>query len=145
MRLAAAILWGLASLMWLPWAAVAVRFVVDLASGTPFSRSQFLNSALAPVWPRTSWLDWHIVSWVPLFALAAFGLAYAGWRLFWWERDWQRGYSGWLVSLSILVPPVALILLYRDARRRFRQRNAELQAAADEARERLEVSQNPNV
>jgi hypothetical protein len=38
----------------------------------------------------------------------------------------------------MLIPLAAPLLLYRDARRRFRQRNAGLHAAVEDAAERLD-------
>jgi len=132
MRLLTAFLWSAATLMWIPWFAVLVRFMVDLANGTAWADSQYLNPALIFVWPLRGWLHWGIVSWVPLVGVLAMLVVYIGWRFFWWEQDWRSSYSTSTVALSILVPPLALILLYRDARRRFTLRNAELREAAHE-------------
>jgi hypothetical protein len=137
MRLAVAILWSLATLMWLPWFAVLVRFIVDLASGTPFAVSEYLNPALIGIWPVRGWASWGIVSWVPILGASSMLMTYIGWRFFWWWDDWKVSYPTLPVVLSVLIPPLALILLYRDARRRFAQRNAELQQAVDDARESL--------
>ena len=138
MRLLVAILWSLATLLWLPWFAVLVRFLIDLALGVPPAQSAYLNPALIWVWPVRGWTAWGVVSWLPLMGLLAMALAYVGWRFFWWADDWRVTYRTPSVALSTLIPPLALTLLYRDARRRFRERNADLERATVDAIERLE-------
>ncbi|MDQ3023990.1 MAG: hypothetical protein M3R04_06370, partial [bacterium] len=130
-----AILWSLCTLMWLPWFAVLVRFIVDLISGTPWSNSEYLGSALIAVWPERGWLSWEVVSYSPLLGVLAMLLTYLGWRIFWWERDWRPSYPATTVAAGVLIPPLSLLLLYLDARRRFRERNVSLQQAVDEALE----------
>jgi hypothetical protein len=140
MRLAVAILWCIAAVIWLPWFALLVRLAVDVISGVPITYSEYLNPALVPVWPTYGWLHWSIVSWWPILALLAMALVYTGWRFLWWEQDWQRTHSTAAVALSVAVPPLAPIILYRDARRRFIQRNMNLQETVHSDVEALDDS-----
>jgi hypothetical protein len=138
MRLLAAFLWFVGTVLWLPWFAVVVRLAIDLFSGVPLSSSEYLNPAFIFIWPILGWTHWGIVSWWPAMALSAMAVTYLGWRFFWWEQDWRKTYSGPIVLFTILVPPCALWLLYRDARNRFLLRNSDLQHAVDEALEAIE-------
>ena len=124
--------------MWLPWLAVVIRLTVDLAMGVSLTSSEFFTQAFVPFWPVHSWYVWRVFSWLPLLPLISAALVYAGWRLFWWADDWVPSYRTPTVVLSMLVPPVAPFVLYGDARRRFRQRNAKLQDAVDDAQGRID-------
>src|SRR5688500_19771911 len=88
-RLLVASLWSVATLLWLPWFAVFVRFLIDVAQGVPPARSDFLNPALVWIWPVRGWTAWGVVSWFPLMFVIALLLTYVGWRFFWWEQDWR--------------------------------------------------------
>src|SRR4051812_15888113 len=124
--------------MWLPWFAVFVRLIVDLSMGIPVADSEYFSPALVPAWPTLGWLRWSMVSWLPIVALLAMLLVYVGWRFFWWADDWVPSYRTLQVVATILVPPLALLLLYRDTRARFARRNRSLQNEVDNALDRAE-------
>jgi hypothetical protein len=136
-RLLATILWCLAALCWLPWALLVVRLSIDVALGTPLSASPYLWPAFVGFWPLHGWLDWGVVSWWPLAALAGVGLSALGWRLYWLDQDGVMTRPPHVVVLSILVPLLAPFIMYGDARRRYSDKEAELEAEAQDARERL--------
>jgi small-conductance mechanosensitive channel len=118
-----------------------VAAVAAAAAGTPLSYSEYLNPALVPVWPTMGWLRWSILSWWPILALLAMALTYLGWRLFWFAQDWVPSHTRAQVAASVLVPPLALVLAYRDARLRHLRSNARLELDVEEAR--AEVNSGP--
>lgn len=135
-RLVVTILWCLAALLWLPWALLAVRLIIDLALGTPWNESGFVQPVLMGLWPRYGWLDWRIASWFPIAALLGMGLSYAGWRLYWWNEDGISTRPPLTVALSIIFPVAAPFVMWRDAVNRHRGREAALASAVDDARQR---------
>jgi hypothetical protein len=154
-RLITTLLWLLAALLWAPWALLVLRWLLDLALvATPLGHSFAASSFTGPVldlllvqfrWPE--WYNGHLVggyfiarigSLYPWCALAACGLTALGWRLYWINEEGLIDASAGLVALSILVPPVAPLLMYRDARRRFLRAERELAAARLDAQRRLE-------
>lgn len=137
MRLITGILWTIATLLWLPWFTALVRFLVDLVMGVAPTESAFINPALVSLWPVRGWTAWGIVSWAPVAGIVGMLLTYTGWRFFWWADDWRVTYRTPAVVATVLAPPAALVLLYRDARARFRRMNSRLRAAADESLEEL--------
>lgn len=137
MRLIITILWCVATVCWLPWFALLVRLLVDLGSGRSWDQTYFTVPALIGIWPKYGWLDWRIVSLWPLAALAGMALSAIGWRLYWREQDGLLTRPAWLVTCSIVVPPLAPLVMLADARRRHLARNAALEEAVSDARERL--------
>jgi hypothetical protein len=136
-RLVVAFLWSFAAILWLPWCATFVRLLIDLATGVPLLSSDYFTQAFVPFWP-VRWYLWHVFSWLPVLPLLTAGLVYIGWRYFWWADDWVPSYRTPTVVLTMLVPPVAPFLLFRDARLRFHRRNAKLQVAVDDALDRID-------
>lgn len=137
MRVAPIVLWILASILWLPWALLLVRLLADLALGTAASQSPYLAPALQPIAPSYGWRGWHITSGFPILALLAFGLSATAWRIQWLLRDGLLRRTAFQRGASILVPPLALLFAWRDARAEHLEHNAELQADAEEASDRL--------
>jgi hypothetical protein len=138
MRLLITLLWCLAALLWLPWALMALRWLIDIALGATWDRSGYFTHVVMGLWPRYGWLrPWAVVSWWPVLATAAVALSAAGWRLYWVEQSGILTRPGWLVGLSIAVPPLAPCLMYGDARRRFLEREAALQEQVLDATDRL--------
>jgi hypothetical protein len=135
-RLIVTITWCLAALLWTPWALIALRLLVELALGTPFSQSAYVAPALMGLWPSYSWWSWHVVSWYPICALLGIGLSAAGWRLYWWNEDGISTRPAQVVALSILCPLLAPCIMWRDARARHQARQAGLQAAVADAQQR---------
>ena len=78
-RLIVTLLWCLAAICWLPWAALAVRLGIDLLLGTPWEQSYFVKPVLVALWPKAGLLGpWGIVSVWPLGALAGVTLSAVG-------------------------------------------------------------------
>lgn len=137
MRLIVTIVWCLAALLWLPWALFALRWLIDIALGAQWDQSNYFIPVCMGLWPRYGWLrPWGIVSWWPVLAFCAALLTAAGWRFYWLEQDGVLTRPGWLVGLSIIVPPIAPFLMLGDARRRYEQHEAELEAQVQDAQER---------
>lgn len=136
MRLIVTIAWCLAALLWTPWLLLLVRLAVDLALGTPLSQSSFTAPVLMGLWPGYSWLSWRIVSWYPVSAVLGMVIAALGWRLYWWAEDYSLTRPVWLVVLSICCPLLCPFIMWRDARRRHLERQASLETAVDDARQR---------
>ena len=137
MRLVITIIWCLAALCWLPWALIFLRWLIDLALGASIAGSYFTRPALLGIWPVYGWLrPWAIVSVWPLCALLGMALSAVGWRIYWREQDGRLTRPASLVALSIILPPIAPLIMYQDARRRYAQREADLEGAVEDARER---------
>lgn len=144
MRLIVTILWLIAALCWLPWFAMVLALLVDIARGTPWDYSNYVPNALMGIWPQiglnllapTTWLRWQIISVYPVCAFVAVLLSAGGWRIYWREQDGVLTRPAWLVGLSIAVPVVAPFLMWGDARRRYLGKEAELETAVQEARRR---------
>ena len=151
MRLIVTILWIVAAVCWLPWFALAIRLIVDIAAGTPWDYSNFVRPALMGIWPDIGlglWplerlARWRIVSLYPVSAFIGVVLVAAGWRVYWREQDGLLTRPAWLVTLSILVPPLAPLLMWGDARRRHLARETQLEADVREARERIRTADGP--
>jgi hypothetical protein len=137
-RLIVTLAWCLAALIWLPWALFALRWVIDIALGAQWDQSSYFTHVCMGLWPRHGWLrPWSVVSWWPVLAAAAVALTAGGWRAYWLEQEGILSRPGWLVALSIIFPPLAPGLMLSDALRRYRAREAELDAEVLDARERL--------
>jgi hypothetical protein len=137
-RLIVTIVWCLAALIWLPWALFALRWLIDIALGATWDQSAYFPNVWMGLWPLNGWLrPWSIVSWWPVLATLALALTEAGWRLYRREQEGMLARPGWQISLSILVPPLAPFLMLGDARRRYWQREAELEAEVLDAKQRL--------
>jgi MFS family permease len=137
-RLFIAILWLLSSVMWLPWFALLIRLLVDVAMGASFTGSDYFVPTLMGPWPLRGWLaPWQVVSWYPVSAVTAMALTAFGWRLYWREQDFRLTRPVGLVVFSILVPPIAPLLLLGDVKRRFRIVNSELDGEVEDARQRI--------
>jgi len=143
-RLLVTSLWILAAVCWLPWLALALRFAVGLALG---DQADYFPLAFMGVWPGLNmglWpvsrlLLWRIVSWYPICACLGMALAAVGWRVYWREQDGILTRPAWLVALSIIVPPVAPFVMWADARRRYLQKEAELDNEVRDARDRIGI------
>jgi hypothetical protein len=155
MRLATTIFWLIGTLLWLPWALLVLRLALDLALlATPWGHS-WNNSAYAgPVadmllvqfrWPDL--VGWHLAggyfiarvgSLYPWCALAGCALTALGWRLYWINEEGLLNYGPGAIAASILLPPLAPLMMYRDARRRYFQSEAQLAAARVDAQRRME-------
>ena len=138
MRLVVTLLWCIAAVIWLPWALFKLRWLIDIAQGTPWDRSVYFPYVFMGLWPRYGWLRaWGVVSWWPVGALCGIALSAAGWRLYWLDQEGILTRPGWSVGLSIAVPPLAPFIMWADARRRHMQREALLESEVDDARARL--------
>lgn len=145
MRLIVTVLWIVAAVCWLPWFALLVRLIIDIAGGTPWDYSNFVRPALMGIWPQIGlglWplerlTRWQIVSLYPVCAFLGVALVAAGWRIYWREQDGRLTRPAGLVALSIIVPPLAPFLMWGDARRRHRERETALEAGVQDARDRL--------
>ena len=138
MRLIVTILWLLATLCWLPWLFLLGRLIVDLASGTHWSQSYYVDYVIGGVWPTYGILaPWSIVSVWPLGALAGMALSAAGWRIYWREQDCILTRPAWLVGLSIAIPAIAPLIMLADARRRHLNQNVELDRHILDAQQRI--------
>jgi hypothetical protein len=132
------IMWCLAALLWLPWALFAVRWGVDIAQGTPWDQSAYFQPVCMGIWPVHGWLrPWGIASWWPVLAFSAALTTAGGWRIYWLEQQGILSRPGWVVALSILLPPVSPFIMYCDARKRFAEREVELEAGVLDARHRI--------
>lgn len=155
MRLIVTALWIFAALLWLPWAVLALRLGLDLAlAATPYGHSWDLSPYVGPVlnglylhwrWPQWDGFVPHggyfaasLGSLYPWSALAGCALAALGWRLYWLGEEARLRHGAVPIGLSIACPPLAVWLMYGDARRRYFA--AERQLAADrlDAMHRLE-------
>lgn len=141
MRIAPLVLWTLASIIWLPWALLLLRLLVDLVQGTPLTRSSFFEPVLMPIGPSYGWSGWHLVSGFPIAALLGFALSALAWKLSWVLRDGLLRHGAAHIFISVLLPPLALYFAWQDARAELLERNAELEAAAAEALERFSAGQ----
>ena len=138
------ILWLIAALCWLPWFALVIALVVSIIGGTPWDQSNYLQPALMGIWPRIgldpmaplTWLRWQIISVYPVCAFIGVALSAAGWRIYWREQDGILTRPARLVALSIIVPPVAPVLMWLDARQRWVDREVKLELDVVDARER---------
>jgi hypothetical protein len=139
------ILWLCAALMWLPWFALVLRYLLDIALGADPRYSDFLKPAFVGLWPKVGFgiwppvqlLYWKVVSWFPVTAVLAMAVVLLGWRIYYIERGFLLTRTrGWLL-LSTLVPPVAPFLAWFDARLWHDAREEELEAEVQDARERL--------
>ncbi|HES58055.1 MAG TPA: hypothetical protein ENO21_01340 [Firmicutes bacterium] len=146
MRLAVTIIWLVAALCWLPWALILLRFILDLALGTSWGESVYLQPALIGLWPGAAfswwppsgWIYWRVVSVWPLAALAGCALSAFGWRVYWQEQYGVLTRPAWLVTLSIIAPILAPFIMWGDARRRHWEREARLERNVREAREKVQ-------
>lgn len=144
MRLLVTGLWILGALCWLPWFALALRFLLGLALG---DQADYFGVAFMGIWPGLNmglWplsrlLLWRIVSWYPICAWLGMALAAVGWRIYWREQDGILTRPAWLVGLSIIVPPVAPFIMWADARRRHNNKEAELEYEVRDARDRIGI------
>lgn len=140
MRLIVTLMWCLAAICWLPWAALAVRLAVDLLQGTPWEQSYFVKPVLVALWPKAGWLQpWSITSVWPLAALAGMALSAAGWRIYWIEQQGVLTRGAFIVALSIIIPALAPLVMLADARRRHSRHEAELEAEVADARQRVDA------
>jgi hypothetical protein len=138
-RLIVTILWCLAALLWLPWALLILRLLIELASGTPWNASFYLKPALVICWPvHGIFGPWQLVSLWPVAALCACGMSALGWRLYWLDQDGIMPRSARMVGWSIVVPLLAPFIMYHDAKRRHIEREYELESAVEEARDQAE-------
>lgn len=143
MRLLITLVWCVAALCWLPWFAVLLRLLLALMGWGDWQ--DYLRPALVGLypaigfgwWPPTRWLAWSLASLYPVAALIGIALSALGWRVYRWEQDGILSRPGWLVGLSIIVPPLAPLIMWADARRRYRLKEADLQGEVDDARARL--------
>jgi len=147
--------WLLAAVLWLPWALLALRLGLDLALvatpwGHTFAHSPYAGAVFDALlvqfrWPE--WYHWHLAggffnarigSLYPWCALAGCVLTALGWRLYWINEEGLLSASRGQIAASIILPPLASFIMYRDARQRYLR--AERQLAADrlDAQRRLE-------
>ena len=134
MRLAITILWCLGALFWLPWLLMLLRYIVDLALGTAWNESDYLVYVLGGVRPQYRVLGpWTIASFIPLGALFGSLLTALGWRLYWQDVEGMVTRPAWFIWLSILVPPLAPLVMWRDARARYLRKESELAADVGDA------------
>lgn len=157
MRLITTALWLLASLLWLPWALLALRLLLDLAlAATPYGHGWSTSPYASPVldaivvqsrlpqldgWrPAGGYFTAHIGSMFPWCALAGCLLTALGWRIYWLGEEGRLRHGPLPVALSTLCPPLATWLMYGDARRRYFTAERKLAADRLDALHRLERS-----
>jgi hypothetical protein len=128
-RLLITAMWILGAILWLPWFALVIRLLVDVAGGTPLLQSDFINPALVGPWPTLGWGVWQVVSWYPVSAVLGMALVAVGWRIYWREQDFRLTRSPGIVALSIALPVVAPFIMLGDARRRQQQIDRRLSAS----------------
>lgn len=155
MRLITTALWLLASLLWLPWALLALRLLLDLALfATPYGHSWSSSPYLAPVcealiiafrWPQWDGLrpygGYLVLRAGSVFvwcALAGCALGALGWRLYWLAEEGRLRHGSLPIVISSLCPPLAVWLMYGDARRRYYAAERKLAADRIDAQHRLE-------
>ena len=138
MRLIVTILWCLAALLWLPWALMFLRLIFDLATGTAWGQSFYVAPVFIGIWPvHGLFRPWEIVSWWPLSSLTGMLLSAAGWRIYWFDQDGIMTRPPTVIFLSIVLPVLAPFIMYGDARRRYIERELELDGSVNEAVEQL--------
>jgi hypothetical protein len=125
-RLAVTVVWSVAALCWLPWFALLMAFAVEQATGVGLARSRYFETVFIGLWPVHGWLIWGVVSMYPVAAFCGMALTAIGWRLYWLSEQSVLWHGAGGILLSILMPPLALIFMYRDAKRRHRESNREL-------------------
>jgi hypothetical protein len=135
-------MWILAAVCWLPWFVLALRFLIGLMLGDHADYFPFAFMGVWPglnlgIWPLDRLLHWRIVSWYPVSAWIGAIITAIGWRIYWREQDGILTRPGWLVVLSIAVPPIAPLIMWADARRRHRLKEAQLDRNVVDARDRI--------
>jgi len=135
-------MWILAAVCWLPWFAMLVRYLAGIALGDQAEYFRLVFMGVWPglnmgLWPLERLFYWQIVSWYPVSAVIGMALSAIGWRIYWREQDGILTRPAGLVVLSILVPLVAPFLMWGDARRRHRTKEAELDVNVVDARDRI--------
>jgi hypothetical protein len=149
------LLWLAAAASWLPWALIAARLLADLALGlfTPAGHSWSQSPFVAPVcdalvlqfgWPHWEgghfvggWLTARVGSIFPWLAFMGCTLVAAGWRLLWLAEEGRLRYGPPAIAASILLPPLAAVLIFRDSRWRYEAAEARLETDRQEALSRL--------
>ncbi len=140
MRLIVTILWGIAALCWLPWSFLLIRFLVDIAMGTPLMESSYLPLLVQGLWPRWQVLGvWYIHSWFPVSAFIGSALTALGWRIYWVSEGYRLTRPVAQIVFSILVPPYAVYLMFDDSRRRHNEREMELAHESEDAKMRISL------
>jgi hypothetical protein len=155
MRLITTALWLVASLLWLPWALLALRLLLDLAMfATPYGHGWNTSPYAPPVldalvmqyhlpvrdgWRLVGgWFTARIGSMYPWCALAGCLLTALGWRLYWLAEEGRLRHGAVPIALSTLCPPLAAWLMFGDARRRYFAAERRLAADRLDAQHRLE-------
>jgi len=132
-------MWSLAALMWVPWFAILVTLVIDSLLHGDFLGSIYFVPALVGISPQFHWLGpWVIHSWWVIGAVVSCGLVAAGWRIYWFDQDGILTRSRKVIVLTIIIPALAPLVMYKDAVRRHTRAETKLEADVDEARQRLE-------
>lgn len=119
-------MWVLAAVLWLGWAMLAARLLVETLMGGDISGNPLFNIVLIPAWPVTMQMPfgpWRMISWWPICALTAMLLVGIGWRLYWKNEDGLLYRPGWQILLSVLFPILAPFMMYGDSVRRFKDGN----------------------
>jgi hypothetical protein len=160
MRLIVTLLWLLAGMLWLPWALLALRLLLDLLLGVTPGLTHLGHAwAASPYSPPVvdllilnyrlphfdehkhfihGWFTARMGSMYAWAALAGCALTAAGWRLYWIGEEGLLRHGARAIAASVLVPPLASVLMYRDAQLRYRAAEAELAGARQDALRRLQ-------
>jgi hypothetical protein len=125
-RLVVTSLWVFAAVLWLGWALIALRLLIDTLGGVDFGSNPLFYTVFVPAWPKLlshPFGPWDFYSWWPLAALSAMGLVALGWRLYWLNENGLLYRPAWMITLSVLFPLIAPFLMLGDAQRRHKEGN----------------------
>lgn len=120
-------LWTFAAVLWLGWALLLLRLLIDAGGGTAPLNNPLFNIVFIPAWPVSNQFPlgpWKIISWWPIGALLAMLLVGIGWRLYWRNEDGLLYRGPLQIALSVILPVLAPFMMLGDARRRHREANA---------------------
>jgi hypothetical protein len=158
-RLIVTLVWLFAALLWLPWGMLVLRLALDLLLGlipgvahlghswsaSPYVQPVFDALSVRCGWPQwehsrlaAGWFTARIGSVYPWAALASCALTGAGWRLYWIAEEGLLRHGPRAMVLSTLLPPLASLLMYRDAQLRYRAAEADLAGARQDALRRMQ-------